>query len=158
MVQLLNDLPISFFLIHAYRDLSRSYKSILSIIITLFLSLFILSSIFTVKDNLEESLKINAKTLLGGDLEIDYNRVEGDKLLLDKIGKFSLISKIFKLTSCVHSSTPTSIAFVVAIPCTSLNRCSDIEKDEGILLKNITKTIRVLIFTIKNKNGDFNTF
>ena len=70
----------------------------------------------------------------------------------------SLISKIFKLTSCVHSSTQTSIAFVVAIPCTSLNRCSDIEKDEGILLKNITKTIRVLIFTIKNKNGHFNTF
>ena len=90
---MLNDL-LSFFLIHAYRDLSRSYKSILSIIITLFLSLFILSSIFTVKDNLEESLKINAKTLLGGDLEIDYNRVEGDKLLLDKINKFSLISKI----------------------------------------------------------------
>ncbi len=103
MVQLLNDLPISFFLIHAYRDLSRSYKSILSIIITLFLSLFILSSIFTVKDNLEESLKINAKTLLGGDLEIDYNRVEGDKLLLDKISKFSLISKIVEFNTMIST-------------------------------------------------------
>ena len=103
MVKLLNDLPTSFFLVHAYRDLSRSYKSILSIIITLFLSLFILSSIFTVKDNLEESLKINAKTLLGGDLEIDYNRVEGDKLLLDKIGKFSLISKIVEFNTMIST-------------------------------------------------------
>ena len=74
MVKLLNNSQLNFYLTHACRDLLRSYRNILSIIITLFLSLFILSTIFTVKDNLEKSLSDNAKVLLGGDLELDYKK------------------------------------------------------------------------------------
>jgi len=37
-------------LIYALRDLRRNYKKISSIILTLFISLFILSSIFTIED------------------------------------------------------------------------------------------------------------
>ena len=58
---------------YALKDLSRNYKKISSIIITLFISLFILSAIFTIEDSLKKELNENAKTLLGGDLEIDYN-------------------------------------------------------------------------------------
>ena len=59
---------------YAFKDLSRNYKKIISIIITLFISLFILSAIFTIEDSLKKELNDNAKALLGGDLEIDYNR------------------------------------------------------------------------------------
>ena len=58
---------------YAIKDLSRNYKKISSIIVTLFISLFILSAIFTIEDSLKKELNDNAKALLGGDLEIDYN-------------------------------------------------------------------------------------
>ena len=58
---------------YALKDLSRNYKKISSIIVTLFISLFILSAIFTIEDSLKNELNNNAKALLGGDLEIDYN-------------------------------------------------------------------------------------
>ena len=103
MVKLLNNLQLNFYLTHAFRDLMRSYKNILSIIITLFLSLFILSTIFTVKENLEKSLSDNAKVLLGGDLEIDYKKSEGNKNLLNKIKNFSYISEIIEFNTMISS-------------------------------------------------------
>ena len=103
MVKLLNNLQLNFYLTHAFRDLMRSYKNILSIIITLFLSLFILSTIFTVKENLEKSLSDNSKVLLGGDLEIDYKKSEGNKYLLNKIKKFSYISEIIEFNTMISS-------------------------------------------------------
>ena len=65
-------------LIYALRDLSRNYKKISSIILTLFISLFILSSIFTIEDSLNKELDNNSRALLGGDIEIDYNRNIGN--------------------------------------------------------------------------------
>ena len=73
MEKLNNFYQYKFILIYALRDLKRNYKKISSIIITLFISLFILSAIFTIEDSLKMELKENAKELLGGDLEIDYN-------------------------------------------------------------------------------------
>ena len=69
-----------FYLIFKYalKDISRNYRKISSIIVTLFISLFILSAIFTIEDSLKKELNNNAKALLGGDLEIDYNRNQGD--------------------------------------------------------------------------------
>ena len=60
----------NFFLILKYsvRDLFRNYKKLLSIILTLFISLFILSSIFTIENGLRKELSNNSKLLLGGDL------------------------------------------------------------------------------------------
>ena len=46
---------------YAFKDLSRNYKKIASIIITLFISLFILSAIFTIEDSLKKELNNNAK-------------------------------------------------------------------------------------------------
>ena len=43
------------------KTLSRNYKKIFSIIITLFISLFILSSILTIEDSLKKELNDNAK-------------------------------------------------------------------------------------------------
>jgi putative ABC transport system ATP-binding protein len=61
-------------LIYALRDLSRNYKKISSIILTLFISLFILSSIFTIEDSLNKELN-NLK-----------NPNERAKELLDRFG------------------------------------------------------------------------
>ena len=86
---------------YALRDLSRSYKKIISIIFTLFISLFILSSILTIEDSLKKELDNNAKILLGGDIEIDYNRIKGNDNLIDKINQFSTVSQIVEFSTMI---------------------------------------------------------
>jgi putative ABC transport system permease protein len=61
----LNNLPeINMIIKYALKDLSRNYKKIFSIIVTLFISLFILSAIFTIEDSLKKELNNNARALL----------------------------------------------------------------------------------------------
>ena len=90
-----------FTLIYSLRDLSRNYKRILSIIVTLFISLFILSSIFTIKDSLNKELKNNSRILLGGDIEIDYNRKEGNLKLINKVKEFTTVSRIVEFNTMI---------------------------------------------------------
>ena len=93
-----------FILIYALRDLKRNYKKILSIIITLFISLFILSAIFTIEDSLKKELKENAKELLGGDLEIDYNRNQGNIDLLNKVEEFTIMSEMVEFSTMLSTT------------------------------------------------------
>ena len=88
---------------YAFRDLVRNYRKIFSIILTLFISLFILSAILTIEDSLKKELNDNAKSLLGGDAEIDYNRVQGNLELVDKVRKFTTISVMVEFTTMVSS-------------------------------------------------------
>ena len=88
---------------YAFRDLVRNYRKIFSIILTLFISLFILSAILTIEDSLKKELNDNAKSLLGGDVEIDYNRVQGNLELVDKVRKFTTISVMVEFTTMVSS-------------------------------------------------------
>ena len=71
MEKLNNPSELNLIFRYALKDLSRNYKKLSSIIVTLFISLFILSAIFTIEDSLKKELNDNAKALLGGDLEID---------------------------------------------------------------------------------------
>ena len=84
---------------YALKDLGRNYKKISSIILTLFISLFILSAIFTVEDGLNKELNDNAKVLLGGDLEIDYNRNQGNLNLVNKVKEFSTVSQMIEFST-----------------------------------------------------------
>ena len=88
---------------YALKDLSRNYKKISSIIATLFISLFILSAIFTIEDSLKKELNDNAKTLLGGDLEIDYNRNKGNLELVNKVKDFTTISQMIEFSTMVST-------------------------------------------------------
>jgi len=88
---------------YALKDLSRNYKKISSIIATLFISLFILSAIFTIEDSLKKELNDNAKALLGGDLEIDYNRNKGNLELVNEVKKFATISQMIEFSTMVST-------------------------------------------------------
>ena len=88
---------------YALKDLSRNYKKISSIIATLFISLFILSAIFTIEDSLKKELNDNAKALLGGDLEIDYNRNKGNLKLVNKVKKFATVSQMIEFSTMVST-------------------------------------------------------
>ena len=96
-----NSSEINLIFKYAFKDLSRNYKKIISIIITLFISLFILSAIFTIEDSLKKELNDNAKALLGGDLEIDYNRNEGNLELVTKVKEFATISQMIEFSTMV---------------------------------------------------------
>ena len=93
---------------YAFRDLVRNYRKIFSIILTLFISLFILSAILTIEDSLKKELNDNAKSLLGGDVEIDYNRVQGNLELVGKVREFATISSMVEFTTMVSGINDTN--------------------------------------------------
>ena len=102
MEKLNNPSELNLIFKYALKDLSRNYKKLSSIIITLFISLFILSAIFTIEDSLKKELNDNAKSLLGGDLEIDYNRNEGNLKLVNQVKEFATISQMIEFLSLIH--------------------------------------------------------
>src|SRR6056300_109681 len=89
---------------YAFRDLVRNYKKIFSIILTLFISLFILSAILTIEESLKKELNDNAKALLGGDLEIDYNRDKGNLELVNKVKEFTTISQMIEFSTMISTN------------------------------------------------------
>jgi putative ABC transport system permease protein len=103
MEKLNNPSEFNLIIKYALKDLSRNYKKLTSIIVTLFISLFILSAIFTIEDSLKKELNDNAKSLLGGDLEIDYNRNEGSLELVNQIKEFTTISQMIEFSTMVST-------------------------------------------------------
>ena len=89
---------------YALIDLVRNYRKIFSIILTLFISLFILSAILTIEDSLKKELNDNAKALLGGDLEIDYHSVEGNLELVNKVKEFTTISNMVEFSTMISTT------------------------------------------------------
>ena len=104
MEKLNNSSELSLIFKYALKDLSRNYKKISSIIVMLFISLFILSAIFTIEDSLKKELNDNAKVLLGGDLEIDYNRNQGDLNLVNKVKEFSTVSQMIEFSTMLSTT------------------------------------------------------
>ncbi len=99
-----NSSEFNLILKYALKDLSRNYYKISSIIITLFISLFILSAIFTIEDSLKKELNDNAKALLGGDLEIDYNRNQGNLDLINQVKKFATVSQMIEFSTMLSTT------------------------------------------------------
>ncbi len=89
---------------YVLRDLRRNCKKIPSIILTLFISLFILSAIFTIEDSLKKELNNNARALLGGDLEIDYNRNQGNLKLINKVKEFATVSQMIEFSTMLTTT------------------------------------------------------
>ena len=108
MEKLIKSNEFSLIVKYALIDLSRNYKKISSIIITLFISLFILSSILTIEDSLKKELNDNARALLGGDLEIDYNRVQGNLELVNEVKSFATISQMVEFSTMLSTVNKTS--------------------------------------------------
>ena len=104
MEKLNNLSEINMIIKYALKDLSRNYKKIFSIIVTLFISLFILSAIFTIEDSLKKELNNNARALLGGDLEIDYNRNQGNLELINKVKEFTTVSQIIEFSTMLSTT------------------------------------------------------
>ena len=102
MERLIRHIDIRFILSYSIKDLLRSKAKVLSISITLFFSLFIYSTILTINLSLNEELSKNQKTLLGGDLEIDYNRGKADYNLISKIKEISKVTEIIEFNSMIN--------------------------------------------------------
>ncbi len=104
MEKLNNPSELSLIFKYALKDLSRNYHKISSIIVTLFISLFILSAIFTIEDSLKKELNDNAKALLGGDLEIDYNRNQGNSNLVEQVKEFATVSQMIEFSTMLSTT------------------------------------------------------
>ena len=104
MEKLNNTSEFSLIFKYALKDLSRNYHKISSIILTLFISLFILSAIFTIEDSLKKELNDNAKALLGGDIEIDYNRNQGNLDLVNQVKEFATVSQMIEFSTMLSTT------------------------------------------------------
>ena len=104
MEKLINLSEFNMIFKYALRDLRRNYKKISSIIVTLFISLFVLSAIFTIEDSLKKELNNNARALLGGDFEIDYNRNKGNLKLIDKVEEFATVSRMIEFSTMLSTT------------------------------------------------------
>ena len=161
MEKLIKSNEFSLIVKYALIDLSRNYKKISSIIITLFISLFILSSILTIEDSLKKELNDNARALLGGDLEIDYNRVQGNLELVNEVKTFATISQMVEFSTMLSSVNKTNnqslfsrvktvdpnyplFGEVIHEPAGALER---IHKEQNTILvnENIFKTLKLKI-------------
>jgi len=161
MEKLIKSNEFSLIIKYALIDLSRNYKKISSIIITLFISLFILSSILTIEDSLKKELNDNARALLGGDLEIDYNRVQGNLELVNEVKNFATISQMVEFSTMLSTVNKTNnqslftrvktvdsnyplFGEVIHEPAGALDR---IHKEQNTILvnENIFKTLKLKI-------------
>ena len=115
MEKLFNYTDIKFIFLFSIKDLFRSKAKLLSISITLFLSLFIYSTILTINLSLNEELSKNQKTLLGGDLEIDYNRGKADYNLISKIKKISQVTEIIEFNSMINKDNKSIFVRIKSI-------------------------------------------
>ena len=115
MEKLFNYTDIKFIFLFSIKDLFRSKAKLLSISITLFLSLFIYSTILTINLSLNEELSKNQKTLLGGDLEIDYNRGKADYNLISKIKKIAQVTEIIEFNSMINKENKSIFVRIKSI-------------------------------------------
>ena len=115
MEKLFNYTDIKFIFLFSIKDLFRSKAKLLSISITLFLSLFIYSTILTINLSLNEELSKNQKTLLGGDLEIDYNRGKADYYLISKIRKIAQVTEIIEFNSMINKDNKSIFVRIKSI-------------------------------------------
>ena len=115
MEKLFNYTDIKFIFLFSIKDLFRSKAKLLSISITLFLSLFIYSTILTINLSLNEELSKNQKTLLGGDLEIDYNRGKADYNLISKIKKIAHVTEIIEFNSMINKDNKSIFVRIKSI-------------------------------------------
>ena len=100
-----------FYFIHQYavRDIKRNFKSLWIIFITLFISLFLLSSIFTIKKSLNYEIETNSKELLGGDLEISSGIHPLSEGIIEKISESGQLSQTVKFHTMVSREDKGSI-------------------------------------------------
>ena len=115
MEKLFNYSEIKFIFLFSIKDLFRSKAKLLGISITLFLSLFIYSTILTINLSLNEELSKNQKTLLGGDLEIDYNRGKADYNLISKIKKIAQVTEIIEFNSMINKDNKSIFVRIKSI-------------------------------------------
>ena len=115
MEKLFNYTDIKFIFLFSIKDLFRSKAKLLSISITLFLSLFIYSTILTINLSLNEELSKNQKALLGGDLEIDYNRGKADYNLISKIEKIAQVTEIIEFNSMINKDNKSIFVRIKSI-------------------------------------------
>ena len=167
MEKLFNYTDIKFIFLFSIKDLFRSKAKLFSISITLYLSLFIYSTILTINLSLNEELSKNQKTLLGGDLEIDYNRGKADYNSISKIQKIAKVTEIIEFNSMINKDKKSIFVRIKSIDINyplygkvethPKNAFQIMKKSSNTILlnKNIFKNLNLKIgenVNIQNKN------
>ena len=100
---------IQFIQIQAWRDFIRNFHKRWVIIVTIFISTFVLFLISTLNFSINQELKANTKIILGGDAEIEVNTKPLDSEIIKKLELLGDISLNTSLTSMASSDISNDI-------------------------------------------------
>ena len=100
---------IQFIHTQAWRDFIRNFYKRWVIIVTIFISTFVLFLISTLNFSINQELKANTKIILGGDAEIEVNTKPLDSEIIKKLELLGDISLNTSLTSMASRNISTDI-------------------------------------------------
>ena len=86
------------------KELIKNKLSILKVFFTIFISLFIFSSVIILKNNIENEIRKNSKVFLGGDFEISTKNKELNKNYLEILKNNFSISEMIEFTTILRTN------------------------------------------------------
>ena len=90
------------------KDLNKDKSKITKVFFTIFISLFIFSSVTILKNSIEDEIKNNSRVLLGGDLELSTKNEVLDFNLLDELQEIFFMTKIIEFSSIIRTKNEES--------------------------------------------------
>ena len=96
----MNFLKFQFFI----KELNSNKSKITKVFFTIFISIFILSSVIILKNSIENEIKNNARLLLGGDIELSTKNETLDLNFLKELAESFKITKVIEFTSIIRTN------------------------------------------------------
>ncbi len=87
------------------KDLNRNKSVITGVFFTIFISLFIFSSVTILKNSIENEIKNNSRILLGGDLELSTKNKALGLNILDELKEDFFLTKVIEFTTIIRTNS-----------------------------------------------------
>ena len=87
------------------KDLNRNKSVITGVFFTIFISLFIFSSVTILKNSIENEIKNNSRILLGGDLELSTKNKALGLNILDELKEDFFLTKVVEFTTIIRTNS-----------------------------------------------------
>lgn len=90
------------------KELKKNKSRISKVFASIFISLFIFSSVTILKNGIDNEIKNNSRVFLGGDLELSSKNNVFDSDLLKKLKEFFFVTEVIEFTTILRTDTEES--------------------------------------------------
>lgn len=150
-------MSFSLYLQFFFKELNKNKTKIFGVFFTIFISLFIFSSVTILKNNIENEIENNSRVFLGGDLELSSKNKSLDLKYLESLKKDFFITEIVEFTSILRTKSEKSKTTRIKIIDKFYPLIGNVEVEPNnalVRLRNESGTI--LVDTATKNNLDLN--